>query len=110
MMPLSRWTPLAPLVCASMIAGCAISPPLSAPPPRLTLPEAATTPCRLDRLDRLPEAATQADLEASYVSRGGSLVLCDAARSLAIDTLLAERALRDRGIEPPRRRWPWMRR
>lgn len=104
MTPLSRWTPLAPLVCVSMIAGCAISPPPSAQPPRLSLPEAATTPCRLDRL---PEAASQADLEASYAARGGALVLCDAARSLAVDTLLAERALVDRWIEPPRRRWPW---
>ncbi|HWQ85645.1 hypothetical protein [Brevundimonas sp.] len=58
----------------------------------------------------MPEAATQADLEVSYVSRGRALVLCDAARSLALDTLLAERALLDRWIEPPRRRWPWIRR
>ena len=93
MTPRPRWTPLAPLVCASMIAGCAISPPPSAPPPRLTLPEAAATPCRLDRL---PEGATQADLEASYASRGAALVLCDAARALAVETLHGERALQDR--------------
>jgi len=93
MTPRSPWTPLAPLACASMIAGCAISPPPSAPPPRLILPEAATTPCRLDRL---PEAATQADLEASYASRGAALVLCDAARALAVETLRNERALQDR--------------
>jgi hypothetical protein len=107
MTPPSLWTPLAPLACASMIAGCAISPPPSAAPPRLTLPQAAATPCRLDRL---PEAATQADLEASYAARGGALVLCDAARSLAVETLLAERALLDRWLEPPRRRRPWSRR
>ena len=104
MTPLSRWTPLAPLVCASMIAGCATSPPPSAAPPRLTLPETAATPCRLDRLS---EAATQGDLEASYVARGAALVLCDSARSLAVETLLAERALLDRWVEPPRRRRLW---
>lgn len=107
MTPLSRWTPLAPPVCASMIAGCAISPPPSAPPPRLILPAAATTPCRLDRL---PDAPDVSDLEASYAARGGAPVLCDAARSLAVETLLAERALLDRWAEPPRRLWPWMRR
>lgn len=93
MTPLSRWTPLAPLVCASMIAGCAISPPPSVPPPQLILPEAATTPCRLDRL---PDAPTQADLEASYANRGAALVLCDAARAMAADTLRNERALQAR--------------
>lgn len=96
MTPLFHWTPLAPLVCASMIAGCAISPPPSVPPPRLNLPEAATRPCRLDRL---PEPATQADLEASYARRGEALVLCDAARTLAVESLLAERALQDRWRE-----------
>ncbi len=93
MTPRPRWTPLAPLVCASMIAGCANSLPPSAAPPRLILPEAATTPCRLDRL---PEGATQADLEASYAARGAALVRCDAARAMAVETLEAERALQDR--------------
>lgn len=96
MTPLSRWTPLAPLVCASMIASCAISPPSYAPPPRLTLPAATATPCRLDRL---PDPATQASLEASYASRGAALVLCDAARALAVETLFAERALQERWRE-----------
>ena len=98
MTPRSLWTPLAPIVCASMIAGCAISPPPSAPPPRLILPEAATTPCRLDRL---PDSATQADLEASYASRGAALVLCDAARALAVETLMNDRALQDRWRRDP---------
>ncbi|HZV84658.1 MAG TPA: hypothetical protein VFF48_06700 [Brevundimonas sp.] len=93
MTPRSRWIPLALLVCVSMTAGCATPPPPSAPSPRLILPEAAATPCRLDRL---PEGATLADLEVSYVTRGAALVLCDAARDLAVDTLLAERALQDR--------------
>jgi hypothetical protein len=79
-------------------------PPPSAAPPRLTLPEAATTPCRLDRL---PEGATLADLEASYAARGAALLLCDSSRSLAVDTLLAERALLDRWVEPPPGRRPW---
>ncbi|WP_056617770.1 hypothetical protein [Brevundimonas sp. Root1423] len=93
MTPLFRWTPLAPLAFASMIAGCANSLPPSAPPPRLILPKAAVTPCLLDRL---PETATQHDLEASYAARGAALALCDAARALAVETLQAERALQDR--------------
>ena len=93
MTPRSPWTPLGPIACASMIASCAINPPPSAPPPRLILPEAAATPCRLDRL---PEAPTLADLEASYVRRGAALVLCDSARALAVETLESERALQDR--------------
>jgi len=99
MTPRSRLTPLVLFVCANMIAGCATWRPRSAPAPRLTLPEAATTPCRLDLL---PEAPTQADLEASYVSRGAALVLCDAARAMAVETLEAERALQAR--------WPSKRR
>jgi len=99
-----RSTLLASLVCASMTACCAKQPPEFAPPPRLILPQAATTPCRLDRL---PDTASLADLEASYAARGAALVLCDAARSLAVETLTSERALQDR---PPssvrKRRWP----
>lgn len=94
MTPMSRSTPLAPLACALMIASCAASPPPSAPPPpRLVLPREAGTPCRLDRL---PEAPTLADLESSYMARGLALAECDAARRLAVETLLAERALQDR--------------
>jgi hypothetical protein len=60
-------------------------------------------------LDRLPESPTEADLEVGYVSRGAALAACDAARELAVVTLLAERELQDRWREaaPPRRRWPW---
>lgn len=86
------WIPLAPLVLPGMIASCAASPPASAPPPRLNLPSTATTPCRLDRL---PERATSADLEAVFMARGLRLAECDAARALAVETLLAERALQD---------------
>lgn len=93
MTPLQRWIRIAPLALSGMIASCAVSPPPSAIPPRLTLPTAAATPCRLDRL---PDAPTLADLEAGYLARGAALVDCDAARDLAVDTLLAERALQDR--------------
>lgn len=93
MTPLQRWTRIAPLALSGMIASCAASPPPFAVPPRLTLPTAATRPCRLDRL---PDAPTQADLEAAYLARGAALVACDAARGLAVDTLLGERALQDR--------------
>lgn len=87
------WIRLAPLALLSMIASCASSPPAFAPPPRLNLPPAATTSCLLDRL---PERPTLADFEAAYMSRGFRLAECDAARALAVETLLAERALQDR--------------
>lgn len=93
MTPNSRSTRIAPLVCALMTASCAASPPMSVAPPRLVLPQAALTPCRLDRL---PEAPTLADLETSYMARGRALAECDAARRLAVEALVAERALQDR--------------
>lgn len=93
MTPISLSTRIAPLVCALMTASCAASPPMSVVPPRLILPPAALSPCRLDRL---PAAPTLADLETSYMARGLALAECDAARRLAIETLEAERALQDR--------------
>ncbi|HVK42334.1 MAG TPA: hypothetical protein VM471_07640 [Phenylobacterium sp.] len=36
------------------------------------------------------------DLEAAYMDRGFRLAECEAARALAVETLLAERALQDR--------------
>ena len=99
MTPRHRWIRIAPLALSGMIASCAASPPPSVVPPRLTLPTAAVTPCRLDRL---PEAPTQGDLEAAYLARGAALLACDAARGLAVDTLLAERALQDRWRALPR--------
>ena len=91
-----------------MTASCAASLPPSAPPPRLTLPAAATTPCVLATL---PDAPTQGDLDVAYAERGARLVACEGARRLAVETLLAERAIQDRWrqeIEAPRqRRWPW---
>lgn len=92
-MPHTLWIRTAWLASLSMTASCAASPPPSVVPPRLILPQAATTPCRLDRL---PEAPTEADLEAGYAARGARLVECDAARRLAVETLLQERALQDR--------------
>lgn len=96
MTPVFRLIQTAPIACALMIASCAGSPPTSVPPPRLTLPASARSPCRLDRL---PEAPTLADLETSYMARGQALAECDAARRLAVDTLQAERALQDRWRE-----------
>lgn len=93
MTPTSRWTRIVLLALPAMIASCAALPPPSAKPPRLTLPRAAATPCVLERL---PETPTQADLEIAYVERGASLIACEGARELAVETLLAERALQDR--------------
>lgn len=109
MTPKPRWILIAPLALLGMTASCAASPPPSVAPPRLILPRAATTPCVLDRL---PEAPTQADLEIAYLERGVRLVACEGARALAVDTLLAERALQDqwRRETPEGRRpaiWPW---
>lgn len=105
-MPRHRWIRLAPIAFSAMIASCAASPPPSAIPPRLVLPEAALRPCVLDRL---PESPTQGDLELAYLSRGAALVACEAARDLAVGTLLAEREMQDRWREAdaPRRPWPW---
>ena len=107
MTPLFRSIRLAPIALSAMIASCAASPPPSVAPPRLVLPQAATRPCLLDRL---PAAPSHGDLEVAYVARGAALVACEAARELAVETLLAERALQDRWREtqtPRRRFWHW---
>jgi hypothetical protein len=44
----------------------------------------------------LPEAPTRADLDVAYAERGAGLVACEGARRLAVESLLAERALQDR--------------
>ena len=93
MTPNKFWIRFAPLALLAMIASCAASPRPSAQPPRLSLPSAATTPCRLERL---PERPTLADFESVYMLRGLRLAECEAARALAVETLLAERALQDR--------------
>lgn len=60
---------------------------------RLALPETARRPCALATL---PAEPTLGDLEAAYAARGAQVVACDGARRLAMETLLAERALQDR--------------
>jgi len=82
---------IAPLAFMTLTVACAPSRPTSAPT-RLSLPVAATAPCRLPTL---PDAPTQADLEATYVARGVALIECEGARRLAVDALRAERALSD---------------
>lgn len=62
------------------------------PAPRLSLPTAATAPCRLPIL---PDAPTQADLERVYVERGAALIACDGARRLAVAAFEAQNALAD---------------
>ena len=109
MTPTSHWTRTALIALSGMTASCAASLPTSAQPPRLILPRAAVTPCVLERL---PEAPTQADLEIAYVQRGAHLVACEGARELAVETLLAERALQDRWHReregrPRPRFWSW---
>ena len=79
-----------------MMTSCAASPPISrAAPPRLTLDETATKPCRLPRLG---EPATLGGLEAAYVERGAAILACDQARAAAVEALKAEHALIDRWL------------
>lgn len=93
MTPTIPWTPAALFACAIMTASCAGSPPISTvAPPRLALPPAATRSCALATL---PAEPTTADLDAAYVLRGAQIVACDGARRLAVETLLAERAMQD---------------
>lgn len=94
------------IACATMIAGCATSPPEPVRPPRLTLPEAATRPCLLPVL---PDHPTSADLDAAYVARGAQIVTCDGARMLAVETIEAERRLIDEWLKiEERRRQGWL--
>ena len=62
----------------------------------MTLPRLATEPCELPTL---PDMPTEADFEATYALRGSAVVQCDAARDLAVQTLLSERELQDRWRE-----------
>ncbi len=93
MTPTIPWNTAALIACAAMTASCAGSPPISTvAPARLTLPEAARRPCALATL---PAEPTAGDLDAAYVLRGAQIVACDGARLLAVETLLAERAMQD---------------
>ena len=98
--------PLCMIACAGLIASCATQGPPPVPPPRLSIPEAASKTCLLDLL---PENATQADLEAVYNARGAAVLNCDGARQLALETLLAERRLVDAWIELQQPRSWWRR-
>lgn len=92
-MPINPWRPAALIACATMTANCAASPPISTvAPARLVLPEAATRPCALASL---PAEPTAGDLDATNLLRGAQIVACDGARRLAVETLLAERAMQD---------------
>ena len=95
------WTFCGLIACGLMTANCAGSPPISTvAPPRLVLAEAATRPCALAVL---PNAPSLADLEAAYMARGAQIVACDSARRLAVEALMAERAMQDRWIEAQKR-------
>lgn len=83
-----------------MTAACATSPRPVAPP-RLALPDAAAQPCPLAVL---PDHPTAADLDATYMQRGAQVVTCDAARALAVETLIAERRLIDEWLRLKQRR------
>lgn len=96
-MPRPLSTPIALIVCTALTGACAASPPISrAAPPRLALPAEAVRPCVLAAL---PAQPTLADLEVAYASRGSALVACDAARRLAVDTLMAERSAVDAWVK-----------
>ena len=80
--------------CALTMSSCATRPPTSPAAPRLAMPEEARRPCELHRI---PERATQADLEVGYATRGAQIVACDAARRLAVETHDSEHALEEEG-------------
>ena len=86
------WTRFVLIVCALMTTNCAASPPTSVAPPRLSVPAEAIRPCELARL---PEAPTLTDLDVAYLTRGAQLVTCDAARRLALESWMTERAMQD---------------
>ena len=85
--------PLALLVsfgCAMLTVSCAAPRQTLPAAPQLEMPLTARRPCDLHRL---PETATEADLEVGYAARGIQIAACDAARRLAVDTHDAEHAL-----------------
>lgn len=87
-----RHSPLIALLgCALMMSSCATRP-VSPAAPRLAMPAEARRACELHRL---PDGATQADLEVGYATRGAQIVACDAARRLAVETHNAEHVLEE---------------
>jgi len=49
---------------------------------------------------------TLGDLETAYMARGEALVACDAARRLAVATLIAERAAQTMALRSDRQKLP----
>lgn len=102
------WRRTLPLAFTLPIGFCATVDPLPVQPPRLSIPAAAEQTCLLDVL---PANPTQADLEVAYNNRGASILNCDGARTLAVETLLAERRLTDEWLrlqqKPHRGWWPF---
>lgn len=93
MMPTNPWRLIGCAAFMTMTAACANTPPTSAPLRiQLTLPAEAMEPCRLPTLGG---SDTIGALEEAYLARGEALVACDAARRLAVVTLLAERAAQE---------------
>ena len=98
-MPTNPSMLIAPVVCMTLTAACANSPPVSkAAPPRLALPVEASRPCALATL---PAEPTLGDLEAAYATRGAQVAACDAARRLAVETLRAERKAVEAWVRSP---------
>ena len=64
----------------------------------LTLPTVARTPCQLPTL---PDSPTIGDLEATYLSRGQMLAVCDGRRALAVEAFDAQQ----RALQPIPRPW-----
>lgn len=81
---------LASFGCAMLTVSCASQRPTLPAAPQLEMPLTARRPCDLHRL---PETATEADLEVGYAARGVQIAACDAARRLAVETHDAEHAL-----------------
>ncbi len=80
--------------CVMLTASCASPRPNLPAAPQIEMPVQARAPCDLYRL---PDAATQADLEIGYATRGAEVAACDAARKLAVETHDAEHALEAEG-------------
>lgn len=75
---------------ALLTAGCATSRPPPVEPPSGDPPPLAQEPCRLPTL---PDGKlTWAILERLYVERGEAILVCDQARSLAVQAHQDERA------------------
>ena len=86
-----RSTLLALLGCMMLTAACATPRPNLPAAPLVEMPAEALRPCSLYVL---PAAPKTSDLEIGYAVRGSQLAACELARNLAVQTFLAEFALR----------------